>query len=167
MFLAYINKVEGQSLDARSNLAVLDMHAGLPHNFVNDIYEDTRGFIWISTYGGGLTRYDGYSFLSFTFGNRRLSLRSNSCRNVVEDRFGRLWVSFDEGTDVIYRQSPSIATRKTISGCSPIAISIDSHSMKRAIFAILTRENTPATLLKYTYATLTPTGLYGFPLADG
>ena len=101
MFLAYINKVGGQSLDARSNLAVLDMHAGLPHNFVNDIYEDTRGFIWISTYGGGLTRYDGYSFLSFTFGNRRLSLRSNSCRNVVEDRFGRLWVSFDEGTDVI------------------------------------------------------------------
>lgn len=101
MFLAYINKVGGQSLDARSNLAVLDMHAGLPHNFVNDIYEDTRGFIWISTYGGGLTRYDGYSFLSFTFGNRRLSLRSNSCRKVVEDRFGRLWVSFDEGTDVI------------------------------------------------------------------
>ena len=88
-------------LDGESNLTVLDMHAGLPHNFVNDIYEDSRGFVWVATYGGGLTRYDGYGFMNLGFGSRSISLRSNSCRNMVEDKFHRLWVSFDEGTDVI------------------------------------------------------------------
>ena len=92
---------KAQTIDGGSNLTVLDMHAGLPHNFVNDIYEDSRGFVWVATYGGGLSRFDGYNFMSLGFGSRNLSLRSNSCRNMVEDRFNRLWVSFDEGTDII------------------------------------------------------------------
>lgn len=93
--------VFSHELDGESNLTVLDMHTGLPHNFVNDIYEDSRGFIWIATYGGGLTRYDGYGFMNLGFGTRSLNLRSNSCRTLVEDKFNRLWVSFDEGTDII------------------------------------------------------------------
>lgn len=93
--------LKAQTLDGGSNLTVLDMRAGLPHNFVNDIYEDSRGFLWVATYGGGLSRYDGYGFMNLGFGNRNISLRSNSCRNMVEDKFNRLWVAFDEGTDVI------------------------------------------------------------------
>ena len=85
--------VFSHELDGESNLTVLDMHAGLPHNFVNDIYEDSRGFIWIATYGGGLTRYDSYGFMNLGFGTRSLSLRSNSCRTLVEDKFNRLWAS--------------------------------------------------------------------------
>ena len=97
----YIPTLKAQTLDGGSNLTVLDMHAGLPHNFVNDIYEDSRGFVWVATYGGGLARYDGYGFMYLGFGNRNISLHSNSCRHMVEDKFNRLWVSFDEGTDVI------------------------------------------------------------------
>ena len=97
----YTSTIKAQTLDGGSNLTVLDMHAGLPHNFVNDIYEDSRGFLWVATYGGGLSRYDGYGFMNLGFGNRNISLRSNSCRNMVEDKFNRLWVSFDEGTDII------------------------------------------------------------------
>ncbi|MDD6895633.1 MAG: two-component regulator propeller domain-containing protein [Prevotellaceae bacterium] len=96
-----LTNANAQALDGGKNLTVLDMHAGLPHNFVNDIFEDSRGFVWVATYGGGLARYDGYSFMSLGFGSRNLSLRSNSCRNIVEDKFNRLWVSFDEGTDII------------------------------------------------------------------
>ena len=40
--------VFSHELDGESNLTVLDMHTGLPHNFVNDIYEDSRGFISVS-----------------------------------------------------------------------------------------------------------------------
>lgn len=97
----YMPTLKAQTLDGGSNLTVLDMHAGLPHNFVNDIYEDSRGFVWVATYGGGLARYDGYGFMYLGFGNRNISLHSNSCRHMVEDKFNRLWVSFDEGTDVI------------------------------------------------------------------
>lgn len=83
------------------NLSYLNMSSGMPNNFVDDIHRDSYGFMWISTHGG-LLRYDGYSFLSLGLGsNVGLPLRSNSCRNVVEDKFGRLWVAFDECVQVI------------------------------------------------------------------
>ena len=37
---------------------------GLSNNVVNDITQDSLGFIWIATYDG-LNRYDGTQFLKF------------------------------------------------------------------------------------------------------
>ena len=51
-----------ESVGRQYNVAYLDIKAGLPKNHVNDIFADSFGFIWISTYGGGLVRYDGYRF---------------------------------------------------------------------------------------------------------
>ena len=85
----------------RYNVLYLDMTHGLPNNFVDDIYADSDGFIWIATHGGGLVRYDGYSVLDFGVGSPGRQLRSNSCRSVCEDEFRRLWVSFDECTEVL------------------------------------------------------------------
>ncbi|HRG03480.1 MAG TPA: two-component regulator propeller domain-containing protein, partial [Paludibacteraceae bacterium] len=42
----------------------LTVAESLPHNFIDDLYKDNQGFIWISTGGGGLVRYDGYEFLT-------------------------------------------------------------------------------------------------------
>lgn len=80
------------------NVGYLNMGAGMPSNFVDDIYRDSNGFIWISTHGGGLVRYDGYTFFNLGLGgNIGFGFLPNSCRNVVEDKFGRLWIAFDEG----------------------------------------------------------------------
>lgn len=100
------------------NLSYLNMSSGMPNNFVDDIHQDRYGFMWISTHGG-LLRYDGYSFLALGLGsNVGLPLRSNSCRNAVEDRFGRLWVAFDECVQVIdlrkMHESQPDATSKTL-----------------------------------------------------
>ena len=83
-------------LTERYNLTYLDLGNGLPHNNVSDIFEDSNGFLWISTFGGGLVRYDGYGVME-----PRLDLNSKSCRNITEDNFHRLWVAFDEGTNII------------------------------------------------------------------
>lgn len=77
------------------------MAAGMPNNFADDIFQDSYGFVWISTHGGGLVRYDGYNFVSFGLGSNGISLRSNSCRNVYEDHFKRLWIAFEEGPQVL------------------------------------------------------------------
>ena len=53
----------------RYNISYLTMQNGLPHNFVDDIYKDSQGFLWISTAGGGLARYDGYEFVNFNTSN--------------------------------------------------------------------------------------------------
>ena len=57
---------------------------------------DSNGFLWISTYGGGLVRYDGYGVME-----PQLDLNSKSCRTITEDNFHRLWVAFDEGVNII------------------------------------------------------------------
>ena len=46
------------------NFHLLDISSGLSHNYINDIQEDSLGFIWIATYDG-LNRYDGQSFKHF------------------------------------------------------------------------------------------------------
>jgi ligand-binding sensor domain-containing protein len=37
---------------------------GLPHNEINKIVRDSRGFLWFCT-GDGLSRFDGYSFTNY------------------------------------------------------------------------------------------------------
>ncbi len=83
-------------LTERYNLTYLDLSNGLPHNNVRDIFKDSNGFLWISTFGGGLVRYDGYGVME-----PRLDLNSKSCRSITEDPFHRLWVAFDEGINII------------------------------------------------------------------
>ena len=83
-------------LTERYNITYLDLSNGLPHNNVRDIFRDSNGFLWISTYGGGLVRYDGYGVME-----PRLDLNSKSCRSITEDDFRRLWVAFDEGINII------------------------------------------------------------------
>lgn len=84
----------------RYNITCLDLAAGLPHNNVNQIFADSQGFVWISTYGGGAVRYDGYSFAMPVL-NRLTQMSSNSCKGFAEDGHQRLWVAFDEGTVVV------------------------------------------------------------------
>ena len=61
----------------RYNVSYITMDDGLPHNFIDDIYKDTRGFLWISTAGGGLSRYDGYEFIHFNPNTPHSKLKSN------------------------------------------------------------------------------------------
>ena len=92
-------------MPSRYNVGYLNMAAGMPSNYVDDIFQDSFGFVWISTHGGGLVRYDGYRFVNFGLGTTGVGLRSNSCRNVYEDHFRRLWIAFEEGPQVLDLQT--------------------------------------------------------------
>jgi len=37
---------------------------GLPHDHINRIVQDSKGFIWLCT-GEGLSRFDGYKFTTY------------------------------------------------------------------------------------------------------
>ena len=52
---------------------------GLPSNSIRNIYQDSKGFLWLGTLNG-LSRYDGNSFLNFQpeiNANGRISLIDN------------------------------------------------------------------------------------------
>ena len=69
----------------------LSRESGLPDQDINGIYFDSKGYAWISTFGGGLVRYDGDSFIKFSKKSDPESVADivSQCR---EDRYGRLWV---------------------------------------------------------------------------
>ncbi|MEM9823801.1 MAG: two-component regulator propeller domain-containing protein, partial [Bacteroidota bacterium] len=64
------------------------------HSQVYDLLEDQRGYIWIGTWGGGLSRFDGQEF--YTFGEKE-GLASIYIAALLEDRQGNIWVGSDKG----------------------------------------------------------------------
>ena len=85
----------------RYNVSILSMREGLPSNNVGDIFTDSEGFVWFSTLGGGIVRYDGYGVSSFYTAQQGLQWLSHSSRKICEDKFHRLWMVFDEYTQVV------------------------------------------------------------------
>lgn len=66
----------------------------LPSADVRTIYYDRLGYIWMVIYSSGLVRYDGHKLDHYTVEDGLLDL---TVRQVVEDRFGRLWVGSNAG----------------------------------------------------------------------
>lgn len=101
MLVMLIGRLSAQGmLTGHYQITMLDLSAGLPHNNVNQFFVDSQGFVWISTYGGGAVRYDGFSFMTIGLVNPQ-GLSSNSCKSITEDHYHRLWIAYDERTDVI------------------------------------------------------------------
>lgn len=101
LFIVAWTAQSSAALTERYNITHLDMKSGMPANFVDDMMQDSNGFVWICNYGGGLLRYDGYSFSQPVVSGSSMIAGSYSCRNVCEDHFKRLWAAFDDGTQVI------------------------------------------------------------------
>lgn len=66
---------------------------GLPSDYVNDVFKDSKGFLWIAT-DKGVCRYDGHSFLYL---NKDNGLSSNFVYSITEDLQHNIWFSTFEG----------------------------------------------------------------------
>lgn len=78
----------------------ISMSEGLPANFVDHIFKDSSGFVWIATSGGGLSRFDGTGFLNLTT-HSIPPLKSNFITGIAEDHFRRLWITSENGLDIL------------------------------------------------------------------
>lgn len=68
---------------------------GLTQNSVNDIIQTQDGYLWLATYGG-LVRYDGVNFETYTIGNTP-GLASNRIITLLETDSGSVWIGHREG----------------------------------------------------------------------
>lgn len=100
LLLLPVVSVAQAGLEDKYNISVSNIDKGLPSNFVDDLFIDSAGFLWIATGGGGLCRYDGSELITFSY-TTSPSVKSNFVRNVVEDGFNRLWVASEGGLDVL------------------------------------------------------------------
>lgn len=96
-----VNATSQNPISAKYTFSSFNIDNGLPTNFIDDIYKDSKGFMWVATQGGGLCRFDGYEFFNFNVSSDFIRLKSNFIRKVCEDKFSRLWVASDYGLDII------------------------------------------------------------------
>jgi two-component system sensor histidine kinase ChiS len=76
----------------------LTVSDGLSQNYVSAIIKDSKGFIWVGTFWGGLNRYDGYSFKSYRHNpGDTNSLSSSEICTIYEDKKGVLWIGTWDG----------------------------------------------------------------------
>jgi ligand-binding sensor domain-containing protein len=70
---------------------------GLTNSYINQVTQDSIGFIWVAT-RDGLFRYDGYSFTGYFFrqGDSN-SLSGNDISSMYYDSKGRLWLGTNNG----------------------------------------------------------------------
>lgn len=78
-------------------MSYITIDDGLGRNFIDDIYRDSKGFVWLSLGGGGLVRYDGHSMLTFGEGSPERHIPCDFVHNVAEDSHRRLWAATSSG----------------------------------------------------------------------
>ncbi len=75
----------------------IDIEQGLSQNMIQNIIQDSKGFMWFATWDG-LNRYDGYEFKVFKhIDGDTSSLPMNKIYCLLEDHLGRLWVGLAGG----------------------------------------------------------------------
>lgn len=82
------------SLSQELNFKNFDLEDGLVQVQISSILEDSRGFIWFGTYGGGLSRFNGQYFKVF---DRRYGLTNERVISIYEDKEKYLWVGTYSG----------------------------------------------------------------------
>lgn len=84
------------------DLVVLDNESGIAGIQVNDIAQDSQGYIWAAT-NAGVSRYDGKNFVNYV---RRDGLAENNCTTIFCDADNRVWVGHQTaGISIIYLDS--------------------------------------------------------------
>ena len=67
---------------------------GLPQSQVFALCQDHRGYLWLGTQGGGLSRFDGKTFTNYSTAN---GLPANYISALAEDGQQQLWVGTNRG----------------------------------------------------------------------
>lgn len=67
---------------------------GLANSIVNNIFQDSKGYIWFGTQGGGVSRFNGKTFRNYA---KPEGLIANDVTYVNEDKSGNIWIATSEG----------------------------------------------------------------------
>jgi signal transduction histidine kinase/DNA-binding response OmpR family regulator/ligand-binding sensor domain-containing protein len=95
IFTLTVFHVSGQSFPYKFNYLTVD--EGLSHTDVNDIAQDSKGYIWIAT-NFGLDRFDGYSVRKFYNNNSPIqNAFKNRIIKLFPDEEDNIWISTEGG----------------------------------------------------------------------
>ncbi|MFQ5709499.1 MAG: two-component regulator propeller domain-containing protein, partial [bacterium] len=67
---------------------------GLAQSQIAKIFQDSQGYLWLGTYGGGVSRYNGLTFTNYS---TKEGLVNNIVYDILEDHQGNLWFATEGG----------------------------------------------------------------------
>ncbi len=70
---------------------------GLGSSSVNHIFQDSKGYIWFANQLGGISKFDGRSFITLTTIN---GLINNDATYITEDKLGNIWIGTASGVSM-------------------------------------------------------------------
>lgn len=80
------------------SISTFSVKDGLSQSTVFALFEDSEGFIWMGTRGGGLNRFNGYDFEVFMHSSiDSSSLSHNEVLSIFEDSNRSLWIGTRKG----------------------------------------------------------------------
>lgn len=85
------------SYTQKNNFTSYTVRDGLPQNTVYKIFQDSKGYIWLGTDGGGISKFDGRKH---TYFKKEDGLASNVVRDILEDKDGNIWLATNEGVSI-------------------------------------------------------------------
>lgn len=72
------------------NFTTFSVDEGLSQSEVNCIFEDSRGYLWLGTSGGGVCKFDGEKFTTY---EEKDGLSGQIVTDITEDSEGYIWIS--------------------------------------------------------------------------
>jgi ligand-binding sensor domain-containing protein/serine phosphatase RsbU (regulator of sigma subunit) len=76
------------------NFSTFSKLQGLTHGNIPAMLEDSDGNVWLGTYGGGVSRYDGKNFTHYT---EAQGLSNNVVLSMAQDTKGDIWIGTNGG----------------------------------------------------------------------
>lgn len=83
-----------QLVAQKASFRVYSVEDGLAQSQVYAITQDHKGYLWIGTRGGGLSRFDGTTFQTFS---EKDGLVNSYVSSLVQDQRKRLWIGTNDG----------------------------------------------------------------------
>ncbi|MBN4049645.1 SpoIIE family protein phosphatase [Bacteroidales bacterium AH-315-N07] len=81
----------------RGNFRNYSVEEGLAQASVYDIYQDSKGYLWLAT-AGGVSRFNGKDFTNITTAE---GLVSNRTHTIISDWEGNIWIGTDLGISIL------------------------------------------------------------------
>lgn len=94
-FCVSVKALDPQKRITQYDIKIYTAKDGLPMNACNDIFQDSRGYIWIATQEG-LVRWDGSDFKLFDK-SKYSGITENFILDIEEDEEGNLWIATSGG----------------------------------------------------------------------
>jgi two-component sensor histidine kinase/ligand-binding sensor domain-containing protein len=103
------------------------LREGLSQANVTCLFQDSRGYIWVGTHGGGVNRFDGNNFISYS---QEEGLPGSIVRAIEEDAYGNLYIATSwGGVSMLYANKFVSITEEVRDLSQPIALTRDSSNI--------------------------------------